>query len=154
MADVDGYRSAARHSPGILGALRSVGSKLCEKIKISTIFYNYGLNCARHSYLLITLSVLLFCFCCYPIVGIHLFQNNFAQQFVTEFDTFRHLNSLKQSGPNASSGRSFDDASVNSTHPVNITNLKQTLRKAPPWVSWILGRFRTSDSGSLGSWKF
>lgn len=119
MTDVDGYRSQSNHSPGLLGSLRSVGSKFREKIKISTVFYNYGLNCSRHSYLLITLSILLFCFCCYPIIGIHLFQSNFSQQYVTEFDTFddvSHVNS-------------------NATYHVNTSNLEQTPRKGPDWVS-------------------
>ena len=101
----------------------SLGSKVREKI--SPLFYSYGLNCSRHPYLLIALSFSLFCFCFYPIFGIHLFKNDFSQQFVTDLNTFRYCNNLSDDGSPANS---------NSTY-ANITSLKEKLRKAPQWVS-------------------
>ena len=104
----------------------SLGSKVREKI--NPIFYNYGLNCSRHPYLLIALSISLFCFACYPIFGIHLFQNDFSQQFVTEFDTFRYYyyNNLVNQNPEG------PPVNSNSTH-VNNTNINP--QKVPRWVS-------------------
>lgn len=99
----------------------SLGSKFKEKIR--QIFYYHGLNCSKHPYLLIVLSIILFCFCCYPIFGIHLFQNDFSQQFVTDFDTLRNLNLNSSDNLNSNFGHSF-----------NSTTGKKILNKAPRWV--------------------
>lgn len=102
----------------------SLGSKVRDKLH--TLFYNYGLNCSRHPYLLIAFAISLFGFCCYPIFGIQLFQNDFSQHFITEFDAFRYSNWYK---PNVSPVNS------NSTHHVNITRMERSFRDAPQWVS-------------------
>lgn len=113
----------------------SLGSKFKEKI--SQLFYYHGLNCSRHPYLLIIFSILLFCFCCYPIFGIHLFQDDFSQQFVTDFDTFRDLNSLN-SKPNSSSPDDHVHSEFDSSNSTLHLNGKKILRKAPRWVKYLV----------------
>lgn len=111
----------------------SLGSKFKEKI--NQLFYYHGLTCSRHPYLLIIFSILLFCFCCYPIFGIHLFQNDFSQQFVTDFDTFRYLNNLNSSSYDELVHNNMNSDNLSVNQMINLTNVKKILRKAPKWVS-------------------
>ena len=112
----------------------SLGSKFKEKV--NQLFYYHGLNCSRHPYLLLIFSILLFCFCCYPIFGIHLFQNDFSQQFITDFDSFRYLHNLNSNHSSASDANVNSDLGDQSYRP-NLTNDK-ILNKAPRWVSSFL----------------
>jgi len=110
----------------------SLGSKFKEKV--GQLFYYHGLNCSRHPNVLIIFSILLFFFCCYPIFGIHLFQNDFSQQFVTDFDTFRHLhqNSNHYHHHNISSDQNLHNSS---SEKQTTNNSNKILIKAPRWFN-------------------
>ena len=84
-------------SSSCTAASRSVAllrAKLREKL--AQLFYYHGLNCSRHPLLLVITSLLLFCVCIYPIVGVHLFQNDYSQQYMTDLSDFVALRNLNQ----------------------------------------------------------
>lgn len=56
-----------------------------EKL-IGRIFYRHGLFCASHPWMVMFISLVVFAFSCYPILGVHLIHPSSSQTFVTGVD--------------------------------------------------------------------
>jgi hypothetical protein len=96
-AMLPGSTTTINSPPSVSVASRPVAvvrAKLREKLE--QLFYYHGLNCSRHPLLLVLTALSIFCVCVYPIVGLHLFHNDYSQQFVTDLNDFSALRQLNR----------------------------------------------------------